>query len=113
MEVDATMAGTLPRTQAGSQQYNPVGLEVGCLFIKRFLLTTILSYSLNSTFSDDSSYNDFTWPGSLPCEQQGEVDQWDCRGDDLRRCCQGDFLTLNLLNPLKSNIYTLEFLNIL
>merc|ERR1719400_2030298 len=27
-EVDATMAGTLQRTQAGSQQYNPVGLEV-------------------------------------------------------------------------------------
>ena len=33
------------------------------------------------------------------------MDQWDCRGDDLRRCCQGDFLTLNLLTPLESNIY--------
>ena len=85
------MAGTLPRTQAGSQQYNPVGLEVGNLCQPCFIVfTTILTLSSQLltqlvVFSDAFSYlYFFTWAGSLPCEQQGEVDQWDRRGDNLR-----------------------------
>ena len=50
VEVDAAMAGTLPRAQAGSQQYNPVGLEVGCLYQTLFIdyyFDTILSTQLS------------------------------------------------------------------
>ena len=93
------MAGTLPRTQAGSQQYNPVGLEVGNLcqtFSFDYYFDTIFS-TIDLTFS---SHYYFTLPGSLSCEQQGEVDQWDRGGDDLRRCCQGVFFNIDLLDSI-------------
>ena len=114
VEVDAAMAGTLPRTQAGSQQYNPVGLEVGNHCQTFFILTLFWHHFLNYWPNLWCSAMPFpiiiilqTRAGSLSCEQQGEVDQWDRRGDDLRRCCQGDFFNIDLLDSigLEYNIY--------
>ena len=106
MEVDAAMAGTLPRAQAGSQQYNPVGLEVGCLYQTLFIdyFDTILSTQLSVM-----TLLIMTLHGQVPFLVNnkekwisGIVEETTC-GDVVKVI----FLILNLLTPLKSNIYIL------
>ena len=105
MEVDAAMAGTLPRAQAGSQQYNPVGLEVGNLYQTLFIdyyFDTILSTQLSVM-----TLLIMTLHGQVPFLVNnkekwisGIVEETTC-GDVVKVI----FLILNLLTPLKSNIY--------